>query len=103
MWTPAKAKPADGWDPTQEFEWGEWRLEQAEPITDIEGNAIGYSDAISKTLRPTGGGAPYHTYSEIPPTLEWPLQEVVQRGVRFLIGAARVDEIDAVFCSRPSN
>ena len=92
---------ADGWDPTQEFEWGEWRLERAEPITDIEGNAIGYSDVISKTLRPTGGGAPYHTYSEIPPSLEWPLQEVVQRGIRFLIGAARVDEIDAV-CSVPA-
>ena len=45
---------------------------------------------------PPGGGATVHTYKAVPESITWELTEIEQRGIKFLIGKAKVCEINAV-------
>jgi len=94
-------RPVDDWNPNSTFTWGEWRLEDAQPIKDSKGRALGYSDELVRTISPIGGGATIHAYSEAPPSVNWELTKIGQKGIEFLIGKAKISEIDAV-CSVPS-
>ena len=73
----------------------EWRLDSEEYLS------FGYSDALEKTIIKSGGTEVTHLYSGIPPTLMWPIREVVQKGRTFYISSAKVCEIDAA-CAVPS-
>ena len=48
-------RPVDDWNPNSTFTWGEWRLEDAQPIKDSKGRALGYSDELVRTISPIGG------------------------------------------------
>ena len=45
---------------------------------------------------PPGGGATVHSYHSIPKSITWELTEIEQKGIKFLIGKAKVCEINAV-------
>lgn len=94
--------PSD-WNPSEAFQWGIWRYETAHPLVDSDGNPLGYSPngELQKALVPAGGGATIHVYNKIPQVIEWPLTRITQKNISFLIGKAKVSEIDAV-CSVPS-
>jgi DGQHR domain-containing protein len=84
----------EAWDAP--LEWGDWELEEERELQ------LGYSQSqlLLRTLIPRGGGTSVHFYSEVPPPIHWTLTPVTQKRVTFLIGKARVSEIDAV-CSVP--
>ena len=98
------SKKVDGtWSKEDAFQWGVWRLEKAQHLKDSNGNALGYSPngELLKSIVPPGGGATIHIYETNPPVIAWKLTEIVQKGQSFLIGKAKVCEIDAV-CSVPA-
>lgn len=76
------------WSPP--FSEGEWEFTQA---TKLE---IGYSDKLDYTYVPRGGGSAKHYYTSPPDCVEWELTPMAQKGHTFLIGKAKVSEIDAV-------
>ena len=80
------------WEPR--YEWGQWELDSPQV------NHLGYTRFLLETRIPRGGGTSAHYYSQPPPAIDWSLTPIVQKSVRFFIGKARVDEIDAV-CSVP--
>ena len=86
------------WSPSDAFQWGEWRLESAQPLLASDGTALGYSPngELLHSLVPPGGGATIHIYSTPPSVIAWNLTKIVQKGISFLIGKAKVCEIDAV-------
>ena len=53
------------WSPSDAFQWGEWRLESAQPLLASDGTALGYSPngELLHSLVPPGGGATIHIYS----------------------------------------
>jgi len=76
--------------------WGIWRMNQHQTIN------FGYKDGYidSAQILP-GGNIKVHSYKKIPPKIVWDLTEVIQKGQKFYISCARVDEIEQV-CSVPS-
>lgn len=83
---------SETWDAP--FEWREWEFESAQHIN------IGHSRHLIRTSIPKGGGPASHAYSRPPPSVEWHLSLIRQKDLTFLIGKAKVSEIDAV-CSVP--
>ena len=59
---------------------------------------MGYSPngELKKSIVPPGGGATIHVYNTIPESITWELTEISQKDIKFLIGKAKVCEIDAV-------
>lgn len=88
----------ENYDPNDAFQWQEWESEEAVQLQDSDGNPLGYSPngELKIASVPPGGGATIHVYSEKPEEITWELTEIVQKDIRFLIGKARVCEIDAV-------
>jgi DGQHR domain-containing protein len=88
----------ENWSASDAFQWGEWRLESAQSLRKADGEPLGYSPngELKSSLVPPGGGATWHIYSSIPENISWPLTHIVQKNVHFLIGKAKVCEIDAV-------
>ena len=89
--------PAE-WSPSDAYQWREWDLERIQPLVDANGNPLGYSPngELTASYVPPGGGATWHLYSEIPESITWELTPIDQKGIGFLIGKAKVCEIDAV-------
>lgn len=86
------------WSPNDAFQWFEWRLERATSLEKANGQPLGYSPngELKNAIVPPGGGATIHVYSTIPEPISWQLTHIVQKNVHFLIGKAKVSEIDAV-------
>ncbi len=104
IYVDSPTKKVDGtWTKEDAFQWGIWRLENAQHLKDSNGNALGYSPdgELISAIVPPGGGATIHIYETNPPVIAWKLTEIVQKGQSFLIGKAKVCEIDAV-CSVPA-
>tara|TARA_Y100000589_G_scaffold313846_2_gene335672 strand:- start:1491 stop:3563 length:2073 start_codon:yes stop_codon:yes gene_type:complete len=85
----------ENWMKSNVFSWGEWWTDSWNPVQTEDGEPIGYSKQLSATWSPPGGGT-IHFYKNNPPPLNWKFKPVEQKGVTFLIGAAKVAEIDAV-------
>ena len=79
---------------TAPYEFGEWEFVNSKKI------AIGHSDKLDHTYIPRGGGSARHYYTSPPDCVTWELTPMTQKGSTFLIGKAKVAEIDAV-CSVP--
>ena len=79
---------------TAPYEFGEWEFVNSKKIT------IGHSDKLDHTYIPRGGGSARHYYTSPPDCVNWELTPMTQKGSTFLIGKAKVAEIDAV-CSVP--
>ena len=94
----SNAAVPENWSPNDALQWGEWRLIDAQPINGSDGKPLGYSPngELTNTVAPPGGGATIHIYSDVPPVIAWNLQKITQKGISFLIGKAKVCEIDAV-------
>jgi DGQHR domain-containing protein len=75
-------------------EWREWEYDAPQR------KEFGYSKEHLYAEVPQGGGSSKHYYSGVPPPIQWTLTPVVQKGLTFYIGRAKVAEIDAV-CSVP--
>ena len=93
----------ENWSPTDAFYWTEWRRITEEKLTKANGEPLGYSPngELMMAMIPPLGGATVHTYRNIPDKIIWQLTEIEQKGIKFLIGKAKVCEINAV-CSVPS-
>ena len=91
------------WEAQQEFILGEWELKQARSLTKSDGKPLGYSpnDELHLALVPPGGGATMHIYDQVPASFDWDLTKIEQKGYEFLVGKAKVCEIESV-CSVPS-
>lgn len=88
----------ENWSPTDAFYWTEWRRLQEEALTKSNGEPLGYSPdgELLMAMIPPGGGATVHSYRAIPKSITWELTEIEQKGIKFLIGKAKVCEINAV-------
>lgn len=86
------------WSSSDAFQWGEWRIVNARSITGSDGAPLGYSPngELKHCMAPPGGGATWHIYTTPPPVIAWNLTRIEQKGITFLIGKAKVCEIDAV-------
>ena len=93
-----KTHAPDSWEKDQVFYWGEWRLEDNQSIKNSNGDPLGYSPngELSKTIVPSGGGAAIHIYNTIPKKITWKLTHIIQKDTTFLIGKAKICEIEAV-------
>ena len=88
----------ENWSPTDVFYWSQWRRLSEEPLKKANGEPLGYSPngELLLAMIPPGGGATVHTYKAVPESITWELTEIEQRGIKFLIGKAKVCEINAV-------
>lgn len=91
----------EAWDQIDVFQWGEWRFNKNRKIVDSDGNPIGYSNVLSAVIAPKGGNSTIQVYKSIPDPIEWELTEINQKNVSFLIGKAKISEINAI-CSVPA-
>ena len=89
------------WQPADVFQWGEWRLNKNRKITGDDGKPLGYSDELSAVVAPQGGNSTIQVYHSIPEAISWTLTEIQQKKVKFLIGKAKVSEINAT-CTVPA-
>ena len=89
------------WQPADVFQWGEWRLNKNRRITGDDGKPLGYSDELSAVVAPQGGNSTIQVYHSIPEAISWTLTEIQQKKVKFLIGKAKVSEINAT-CTMPA-
>jgi DGQHR domain-containing protein len=76
--------------------WGIWRMNEYQTLD--FGYKVGYIE--SAHILP-GGNIKIHNYKNIPPKIVWNLTEINQKGQKFYIASASVDEIEQV-CSVPS-
>ena len=91
----------DSWDQLDVFQWGEWRLNKNRKIVDADGKPLGYSKVLSAVIAPKGGNSTIQVYKSIPDSITWELTEIRQKKISFLIGKAKIAEINAI-CSVPA-
>jgi len=93
--SPAKYAPAT-WEANEVFIFGEWEIKMAISLTKSDGTPLGYSPngELQLALVPPGGGATMHIYNEVPTSFEWDLTKIEQKGYEFLVGKAKVCEIE---------
>jgi len=101
--SPNSREAPENWNSYDVFYMGEWRRINEEHLVDNSGNPLGYSPngELHAALIPPHGGATINVYNSIPPSITWPLTQIEQKGIKFLIGKAKISEINAV-CSVPS-
>ena len=94
----SKGEAPETWFPDDAFQWREWVLEDPDTLEKENGDPLGYSPngELKKSIVPPGGGATIHVYNTIPESITWELTEISQKDIKFLIGKAKVCEIDAV-------